>query len=123
MAADPTLVDGCCQLRTGIELIPTPGHTEGSQSVVVETDGGPHALVGDLAYTRHNLEPSLSEIVDANGETVAVTPTDHDYVPPGTVVDVAACYRSMERIRDRVGPDGVILPGHDAELATEYPIS
>lgn len=121
-AAEPTVVDGEHHLREGIDLLPTPGHTEGSQSVLVTTAHGIHALVGDLAYTRHNLDPGLSSIVDAAGECLAVTPVESDYVPPGTVVDVAACYESIRRLRDRIGPDGVILPGHDAELATSYPM-
>jgi glyoxylase-like metal-dependent hydrolase (beta-lactamase superfamily II) len=109
------------RLRDGIELVPTPGHTEGSQSVVVETTGGTHALVGDLAYTQHNLRPGLSSIVDATGEMLTVTSVGWNYVPPGTVVDVAACYESIRRLRDRVGRGGMILPGHDASLAGRYP--
>lgn len=122
-AAEPTVVDGEHRLRDGIELVPTPGHTEGSQSVLVETAAGTHALVSDLAYTRHNLAPGLDHIVDATGERLAVTPVGADYVPPGTVVDVRACYESIRRLREAVSPDGVLLPGHDAELADSYPVS
>lgn len=117
-----TLVDGETSIADGIDLVPTPGHTEGSQSVVVETTAGPHALIADLAYTQHNLDPSREYIVDAAGRHLPVTPdADLPYIPPGTHVDVAAAYDSIERVRDRVGADGEIIPGHDAEYATEYP--
>lgn len=117
-----TLVDGETSVAEGIDLVPTPGHSEGSQSVVVETTAGPHALIADLAYTQHNLDPSREHIVDGAGRHLPVTPDpDLPYIPPGTHVDVAAAYDSIERIRDRVGPNGEIIPGHDAEYAAEYP--
>jgi glyoxylase-like metal-dependent hydrolase (beta-lactamase superfamily II) len=117
-----TLVDGETTLADGIDLVPTPGHTEGSQSVVVETEAGPHALIADLAYTRHNLDPGREYIVDAAGRYLPATPAPElSYIPPGLHVDVEAAYDSIERLRDRVGPDGVIIPGHDAEYHDEYP--
>lgn len=119
---DVTVTDGDYRLREGIELLLTPGHTEAMQSVVVQTAACPHALIADLAYSKHNLDPSLTSITDAAGQTLETTPVDYDYCPPGTLVDVAACYDSIARLRDRVGPDGVLLPGHDAELADRYPV-
>ncbi len=117
-----TFVDGETSVADGLDLVPTPGHTEGSQSVVVETADGPHALIADLAYTQHNLDPGREHIVDGAGRHLPVTSDpDLSYIPPGTHVDVAAAYDSIERIRRRVGPDGVIIPGHDAEYARVYP--
>lgn len=116
VAVEPTLVDGGYRLREGIELLSTPGHTRGSQSVVVETGAERHAIVGDLGYCRHNFEPGISSILDGNGEEVAVTPTDAPYIPPGLHVDTEDCYESYERVRERIGEDGVVLGGHDAEL-------
>lgn len=113
--ADVTLVDGRYRPCAGVELLHTPGHTEGMQSVLVETATGPHALAGDLVYCRQNLRPDVTEIPDVHGNDVAVTPVDYDppYVPPGLHVDVAACYESVARLRERVGPDGVLLGSHD----------
>jgi len=122
--ADTTVVDGGYRLREGIELRLTPGHTEGMQSVVVDTADGPHALVCDLVYCRQNLDPSLTEIHDVDGRTIAVEPADYDadYVPPGLHVDVQACYDSFERMRGRVGPAGTIVAGHDpAVLGEPFP--
>lgn len=120
-AADPTLLDGGYRLHRGLELLPAPGHSEGMQAVVVRTGGGPHALIGDLAYTQHNLNPGLSSIPDATGERIETTPVDADYLPPGFHVDVRACYWSVRRLRERVGETGVLLGSHDAEMAEVYP--
>ncbi|MFB6310231.1 MAG: N-acyl homoserine lactonase family protein [Salinirussus sp.] len=120
--ADLDLVDGETDLAPGITLVPTPGHTEGSQSVIVETSAGPHALIADLAYNQHNLDPGRDHIIDAAGRYLPVTPRpDLPYIPPGTLVDIPEAYDSIERIRDRVGSDGAIIPGHDPEYAPEYP--
>jgi hypothetical protein len=85
---------------------------------VVETTGATHALACDLIYCRQNLRPDVTEIRDVDGERIEVTPVEYDrpYVPPGLHVDVAACYESVSRLRERVGPDGVLLGAHDPEL-------
>ena len=113
---DVTLIDGGYRLREGIELLHTPGHTKGMQTVIVQTADGPHGLVSDMAYCRHNLEPDIDTIVDAHGEPVAVTPSDDDYLLPGLHVDTEDCYRSYERVAERLGDDGVWLGGHDASV-------
>ncbi|WP_164974693.1 N-acyl homoserine lactonase family protein [Halegenticoccus tardaugens] len=111
------LIDGDAQLRKGIELLFTPGHTEGMQSVVVETMDGPYALIADLAYNQHNLAPSTSSIPDADGRMQAVTSMDIDYIPPGTHISILDCYESIAKVRARV--DNVsdrLLSSHDAEV-------
>jgi glyoxylase-like metal-dependent hydrolase (beta-lactamase superfamily II) len=120
---DVTPVDGGYRLREGIELLHTPGHTKGMQVVIVETAAGPHGLVSDMAYCEHNLDPSLETIPDANGEPVAVTPRAEEYLLPGLHVDTEDCYRSYERVTERLGPDGVWLGGHAASvLGNSYPL-
>lgn len=119
---DTTVVECDYRLREGIELVRTPGHSPGQQSVIVETAAGPHALVGDLVYNRHNLEPGITSIVDATGRTIEVTPVETDYLPPGTHTDVMACYDSMDRIRHLIGDDGTIVPSHDPRVVGQtYP--
>jgi len=116
---DTTVVDGDYRLTEGIELMLTPGHTEGMQTVVVETDDGPHAIISDLAYCRHNIEPSATSIVDGNGETVETTQVEYDYIAPGIHVSVQDCYESIERVYERVGRDATLLPGHDGGILGE----
>lgn len=113
---DLTVVDGGYRLREGIELLHTPGHTEGMQSVIVQTDDGPHALVSDLAYCRQNLDPSATSVVDGNGDTIETTPVEYDYIAPGIHVDLRACYESIDRLKERVGEDGTLIPGHDGAI-------
>jgi N-acyl homoserine lactone hydrolase len=42
-------VDGELELLSGVRLLPAPGHTDGSQVVVVETGGRPIVIGGDVA--------------------------------------------------------------------------
>jgi len=45
-----TLLDGETEIAPGVRLVPTPGHTAGHQSVVIQTVGHPTVLIlGDLA--------------------------------------------------------------------------
>lgn len=121
-AFDTTIVDGGYRLQEGFELMATPGHTRGQQSILLETTDGPHAIVSDLVYCQHNLEPSVDSIRDANGERIPVTPSDMEYIPPGLHVDTTDCYASYARVRDRIGQTGVMLGGHAGEvLGNTYP--
>lgn len=113
--ANLTLLDGGYRLCSDLEIRHTPGHTEGMQSIVVETTGGTHAIVCDLIYCRQNLDPGVTEVYDVDGNAVAATPVDYDppYVPPGLHASVTDCYESIARMKERVGPDGVLVGGHD----------
>lgn len=44
------LINGDYELRDGIQLISTPGHTEGHQCVLVNTSKGKVAIMGDVMY-------------------------------------------------------------------------
>jgi glyoxylase-like metal-dependent hydrolase (beta-lactamase superfamily II) len=45
------LLDGEAEVLPGLRVVPTPGHTPGHQSIVLETDGGPVIIAGQAAYT------------------------------------------------------------------------
>ena len=50
-------VSGRAAIATGVEVVPTPGHAPGHQSLVVDlADTGRVILTGDAAFTRANLE-------------------------------------------------------------------
>jgi len=110
------LIDGKHRLMEGIELYHTPGHTEGMQSVLVQTESGRHALISDLAYCEYNLNPSVAHIEDARGVRVETSPSTADYMPPGTHTDVTACYDSIQQVRDLVENEGVLIPSHDHRI-------
>jgi glyoxylase-like metal-dependent hydrolase (beta-lactamase superfamily II) len=82
-------VDGPMKILPGVELIPTPGHSRGSLSVLVEAEKR-YAIVGDAIPTRSNFEQR---------------------VPPFINFDRALAVRSMEMILDWAE---VIVPGHDS---------
>jgi N-acyl homoserine lactone hydrolase len=46
------LIHGEHQVLPGVRLVPTPGHTPGHQSLLIEGSGAKTALVGQAVYTR-----------------------------------------------------------------------
>ena len=56
-----TAVDGELELLPGVNLIPAPGHTRGSQIVTVETDEGLVIIAGDTAVWFGELDEPETE--------------------------------------------------------------
>jgi N-acyl homoserine lactone hydrolase len=54
-------VDGDHELLPGVRLVATPGHTRGSQVVVVETGDGPVVIAGDTAVQHGELDEPSTE--------------------------------------------------------------
>ncbi|GLK17909.1 N-acyl homoserine lactonase family protein [Herbiconiux flava] len=54
-------VDGELELLPGVRLLPAPGHTPGSQIVVVDTPQGLVAIVGDTAVWSGELDSPTTE--------------------------------------------------------------
>jgi len=54
-------VDGEFELLPGIRLVPAPGHTRGTQVVVVETAGRPIVICGDVAVWFGELDEPQTE--------------------------------------------------------------
>ena len=94
---DPALrylpASGRMRVAAGVEVVPTPGHAPGHQSLVVDlAETGRIVLCGDAAYTRSNLE---------RGDT--------------TAPDQAAAKESLALIRSLVQEDlDRAFPSHDA---------
>jgi N-acyl homoserine lactone hydrolase len=53
--------EGEVEVLPGIRLLPAPGHTDGHQVVVVETDAGTNVLGGDVAVWFGELDEPRSE--------------------------------------------------------------
>jgi glyoxylase-like metal-dependent hydrolase (beta-lactamase superfamily II) len=87
------LADGDTKIADGIELLALPGHTAGSQGVLVATPKGKYLLPGDIINTYENL---------ATG------------IPGGVFNNAADVWASMEKIQ-RLIKDGqvTVLPAHD----------
>jgi N-acyl homoserine lactone hydrolase len=54
-------VDGELELLPGLRLVPAPGHTRGTQMVVVETGGRPAVICGDVAVWFGELDEPHTE--------------------------------------------------------------
>ena len=83
------LIDGEQEIRPGIRALPVPGHTPGSQAILVDTEQGRYAIAGDAVFTYENLERDI---------------------PPGFHNDVDHSMESMEILRQR---SDHVLPSHD----------
>ncbi len=74
-------VEGELELLPGVRLIPAPGHTRGSQIVVVETDAGRVVIAGDSAVWSGELdEPSTEgqELILALRPTAVLLAHQHE---------------------------------------------
>src|SRR5215212_5962359 len=80
-------VDGELELLPGLRLVPAPGHTPGSQVVVVETGGRPVVVCGDTAVFFGELDEPRTEgqrLVRAlDPEEVWLSHTHEPWRPPG----------------------------------------
>lgn len=54
-------VDAVLELLPGLRLLPAPGHTRGSQVVVVDTGGRPVVVGGDMAVFFTELDEPRTE--------------------------------------------------------------
>ena len=104
-----TLLEGDESPLPGLELMVTPGHSPAGQSIVVQTDAGPHVIVG-MCTIRENFFPP--ESVLAKGT--------YTVIPTGMHTDLIGCYDSMLRIK--AVPEATILPFHDDAVLTMEPI-
>lgn len=82
-------VNGDTEIFPGVEIISTPGHTPGAQSVSIGTEGGKKVICGFC---------SLDDNFSDKGDIV-----------PGIHTDIFKAYDSMVRIR---GLGGTIIPLH-----------
>ena len=88
-------VDGDTLLAPGLRLVPTPGHTPGSQALIVDTELGSFCIAGDSISLYANIERDI---------------------PPGFHVNVDESVESMDRLRDLADH---FLPSHDYEVLTD----
>jgi len=92
-------VTGEREIAPGLRVIPAPGHTPGSQAVVVDTAHGSFCIAGDAISTYRNIDSDL---------------------PPGFHVDVDAAMESMDRLRAAADH---LLPSHDQAVFTGGPVT
>ena len=114
-------VDGDFELTEGITCIRTPGHTIGSQSLVVQTEKGIRIIVGDHWHLHCMAFAWQDEIVDVNGDRHKITPAPEAYgrfIPSSLINNYYDYYDSCYKILSMIPEDRpeYILPGHEAAL-------
>jgi N-acyl homoserine lactone hydrolase len=93
------VVDGPATIAPGVRVEPAPGHTPGSQAIVVSTADGVFAIAGDAVSTYENVEADI---------------------PPGFHTDVDAAVTSIDRL---AGLADSLLPSHDYAVFTDGPVT
>jgi N-acyl homoserine lactone hydrolase len=75
--SSPELLDGEAGILPGVRIVPTPGHTSGHQSVLVETDQGTIVLAGQaFNATSDFARAQFAWQLEATGSPEAVTYPD-----------------------------------------------
>jgi N-acyl homoserine lactone hydrolase len=88
------LLDGDAGIAEGVRVILTPGHSPGSQAVLVDTATGLYIVAGDTVTHYVNM----------------AVPDGDSFWPNPLYVDLREFYHSLDRLK---ALGGVILPGHD----------
>jgi glyoxylase-like metal-dependent hydrolase (beta-lactamase superfamily II) len=90
LGTDLEIIDGDKALCEGIRIITTPGHTPGSQSVLVKTKKGICCITGDAVMLYENIEKNI---------------------PVGSHINLIDCFKSMDKIREY---SDYYIPAHDS---------
>lgn len=98
---DLTLIEGETRLCPGVVAFPTPGHTVGHQSIVVETGTETTVVAADAVPTFSNVDRDADEVRQLGG-----------------AIDEVAWWESARKVLDR---GDVILPGHEWEILDAAP--
>ena len=104
------IVTGDNQLRPGIDLIHSPGHSPGCQSVAVKTSAGTAVITG-FCCIMENFEPESG--------SAWISSQAPEVIPPGIHLDMQEAYSSTKRVKDMAD---IILPMHDPLLMTKHKI-
>ena len=83
-------LEGEAELLSGLRVVPTPGHTPGHQSVLVDTEDGLVVVAGDVAYTWEEFDAPTNDSARMLTELAPrriwlahePTPRDSDVGPP-----------------------------------------
>jgi glyoxylase-like metal-dependent hydrolase (beta-lactamase superfamily II) len=94
-------VKGQYEVASGIQLIPAPGHTPGTQSVAINTEQG-KAIITGFCCAKENFDPPE--------KIRATTPV----ITPGIHLNAADAFESALRIKELAD---IIIPVHEPSFA------
>ncbi len=92
------LLDGEREIEPGLRVVPTPGHTAGSQSVLVKTAKATLILANDVVNVLENWTPGIR---------------------PGNIVNPDAYEKSLQSLRALENKGYTVVPGHDFRIFSE----
>ncbi len=92
-----TIVEGDTEIMDGLSVMLTPGHTPGSQSVVIDTEAGTFVYISDLANLDEHWEKKI---------------------PSGVICSITDTFDSFKKVQ-RVAD--YVLTGHEPE-AVKHPV-
>jgi N-acyl homoserine lactone hydrolase len=91
------VIDGDFRLARDCLLMKTPGHSPGTQAVLVTTTGATYAIASDNLPLQSSWKGNTME----------------DWIPPGVHVNLDEWYASMAKLASLAD---VVLPSHDADV-------
>ena len=94
------MVKGDQVILPGIELLLAPGHTPGLQAVAVNTVKGTAILGSDCGHIFRNYQEETPSIF---------------------ITDMVAWMKTYDKLKTRVSSVGLLFPGHDMKMLTDYP--
>jgi glyoxylase-like metal-dependent hydrolase (beta-lactamase superfamily II) len=112
-------VAGDVEILEGLKLIQTPGHTAGSQCLLVDTRDGVYLLAGDTVHVAPIAYPRMTRWLQMDGSVLEITPAPGHWgpaVPSSLVYDHYAWYRSIYRIHALVREPKHLIPGHEPSV-------
>ena len=112
-------VVGDVELLDGLSLILTPGHTAGSQCLLVATKEGTYNLAGDTIHIYPIAFPEMTEMTLMDGTKLPITPAPKHWgpaVPSSLVYDHYAWFRSIYRIKSMLRDRKFLIPGHEPSV-------
>ncbi|MDW7669200.1 MAG: N-acyl homoserine lactonase family protein [Bacillota bacterium] len=114
-------VVGDVEYEEGLKFMLTPGHTDGSMCITVDTKDGKYLIAGDTIHMRHIAYGYLDELKTMEGEIIKVTPApkDWDYISPSSLVyNHYDWYKSIYKIKSMF-KEKQVLTGHGPYLVNK----
>jgi glyoxylase-like metal-dependent hydrolase (beta-lactamase superfamily II) len=96
-----TTIKGRYEVLPGIELIPTPGHTPGCQSVCIATEKG-KAIITGFCCSKENFAPPEGAPQNIRGTKSVITPGIH--------LNAVDAFESILYVKNHAD---IIIPNHD----------